>query len=482
MPVYDPAQHRQDCARALAPFCQHPQLPFSDVLPGADVEHAFAEDGVRFGTSRTAVYTPPLTLGGWLSQGVHKEKGCLAAALRVGVLLLVLCRPPGDSNSGTYCRARAKVPYALLRRLACQVGRRLERQVPDAWLWQGRHVQLVDGFVVSMPDTPDNQSRYPQPPSQEPGLGYPLLRLVLVVSLLTACVQDLAYGPYAGKETGETALFRSLLAEMVAGDVVVLDRYYGSYFMVVQAQGRGLDLAVRLHQRRGCDFRRGRRLGRGDHLVVWRRPERPEWMSAEEYATIPKTLTVREVQVRVAEPGFRVESLVVVTTLLDSITYDQGSISDLYRERWQVELDIRSLKVGLQMDHLRCQSPFMVDKEVWANVLSYNLIRKVAAQAALLHNYHPRQISFTATKQAVEGSWHALSVAGREAELALGRYLLQEVSKQRVGDRPDRCEPRAVKRRPKKQKLLTKPRAEAKAELLRNHPGRGSAAPAPQRC
>jgi hypothetical protein len=482
MPVYDPAQHRQDCARALAPFCQHPEFPFPEVLTGADVEHAFRADGVRFGTSRTAVYTPPLTLWGWLSQGVHKEKACLAAALRVGVLLLVLCRPPGDSNSGTYCRARAKVPHVLLRRLACQVGRRLERQVPDAWLWQGRHVHLVDGFVVSMPDTPDNQSRYPQPPSQEPGLGFPLLRLVVVVSLLTACVQDLAYGPYAGKEAGETALFRSLVAEMAAGDVVVLDRYYGSYFMVAQARERGLDLVVRLHQRRGCDFRRGRRLGRGDHVVVWRRPQRPGWMSAEEYAAVPKTLTVREVRVQVAEPGFRVESLVVVTTLLEDTAYDKEAIGDLYRERWQVELDIRSLKGGLQMDPLRCLTPFMVDREIWANVLSYNLIRKVAAQAALAHNDHPRQISFTATKQAVEGSWQALSVAGPEAELALGRYLLKEVSKQRVGDRPNRCEPRALKRRPKKQKLLTKPRAKAKAELMRKHPGRRSAGPAPRRC
>ncbi len=472
MPSYDPVQHRHDCARALAPFCQHPDLPFADILCGADVEHAFADGGVRFGTSRTAVYTPPLTLWGWLSQGVHKEKACLAAALRVGVLLFVLCRRPADTNSGTYCRARAKVPHAVLRRLACAVGRRLERQVPDAWLWHGRHAHLVDGFVVSLPDTPDNQGRYPQPPSQEPGLGFPLLRLVLVVSLITACVQGLAYGPYEGKESGETALFRTLLADMVAGDVVVLDRYYGSYFMVVQAQQRGLDMVVRLHQRRRCDFRRGRRLGRDDHVVVWRRPARPGWMAEDEYATIPETLTVREVRVRVAEPGFRVETLVVVTTLLDSKVYDQEGIGDLYRQRWQVELDIRSLKVGLQMDPLRCLTPFMVEKEVWANVLAYNLVRKVAAQAALLHDYHPRQISFTATKQAVEGSWHALTVAAADAERALGRYVLGEVAKQRVGDRPDRCEPRAVKRRPKKQKLLTTPRADAKAALLKDRRGR----------
>jgi DDE family transposase len=472
MPSYSPAQHRHDCDRALAPFLTHPDLPFPDVLTGADVQQAFADDGVRFGTSRTAVYTPPLTLWAFLSQAVHKEKACLAAALRLGVLLVALSRPPGDGDSGTYCRARAKLPYALLRGLAVQVGRRLERQLPAAWLWHGRHVQLADGFTVQLPDTPENQRRYPQLAAQKPGLGFPLMRLVLVVSLATACVQDLAYGPYEGKETGEPALFRALLAEMVAGDVVVFDRYYCSYFMVALALRRGLDLVVRLHQRRACDFRRGRRLGPGDHVVLWRRPDRPEWMTAEEYATMPETLAVREVFVQVHEPGFRTGSLVVVTTLTDAAAYAKEAIGDIYRRRWQVELDIRALKVGLQMDYLRCKTPFMVEKEVWANVLGYNLVRKVAAQAAALHGRHPREISFTATKQAVEASWSALSTAATAVQLELGQHLLGELAKQRVGDRPDRCEPRAVKRRPKPQKLLTKPRAEAQAELLQGRRGR----------
>jgi hypothetical protein len=486
MPSYSPVQHRQDCDRVLAPFVAHPELPFADVLTGADVQQAFADHDVHFGTSRTAVYTPPLTLWGFLSQGVHKEKACLAAALRSSVLLLALSRPAGDSNSGTYCRARAKVPHVLLRQLAIQVGRRLERQVPEVWQWRGRHIHLVDGFTVQAPDTPENQQHYPQPPGQKPGLGFPMLRLVVVLSLVTACVQDLAYGPYEGKETGEPALFRQLLVEMVAGDVVVFDRYYCSSFMVALALAQGLDLVVRLHQRRSCDFRRGRRLGPDDHLVVWHRPQRPTWMTAEEYQTIPETLTVREVRVRVAEPGFRVETLVVVTTLTDADDYDTEAISDLYRERWQVELDIRSLKVSLQMEYLRCRTPFMIAKELWAHVLSYNLVRKVAAQAARLHKQRPRAISFTATKQAVEAAWQALSTATADQQLELGQHLLKELSKQRVGARPNRCEPRAVKRRPKAQALLTKPRAEARAELL--HPRRGhkdegqTPATAPRRC
>jgi putative transposase len=471
MPLYSAEQEWQDCDRVLAPFVSHPDLPFADVLTGPELQQAFTDDHVSFGKSRTAVYTPPLTLWAWLSQAVCKEKACVAAALRVGVLLVVLGRTPGDTNSGTYCRARAKIPQPCLRRVAVRVGRTLERQLPRSWLWCGRHVHLVDGFTITAADTAANQRRYPQPRSQKPGLGFPMLRLVLLVSLITATVQDLAYGPYEGKETGETALLRSVMDELVCGDVLVMDRYFCSYFLLAQALARGQDVVARLHQCRDYDFQRGHRLGPGDHVVVWQRPQRPTWMTEQEYATIPETLTVREVLVQVREPGFRVESLVVVTTLLEPEYYGKEEIGDLYRQRWQVELDIRSLKVGLQLEHLRNLSPEMIHRELWANVLGYNLLRKVGAQAALLHQRHPRTISFTATKQAVEGSWQVLSNASAEEQWELGSYLLKELSKHRVADRPNRCEPRAVKKRPKKQKLLTKPRAQAKAELLGNRSG-----------
>jgi len=470
MPSYCAEEIRQDCDRVLAPFLCHPDLPFADVLTGEEVDRAFADENAHFGGRRNAVYTAPLTLWGFLSQGVHKDKTCLAAALRIAVLLVVLSRTPGDTDSGSYCRARAKLPQVLLRRLAVQVGRRLERQVPDSWLWQGRHAMLVDGFTVLLPDTPENQQQWPQHPRQKPGLGFPILRVVIIISLITACAQDLAYGPYAGKETGETALFRTLLRTLVAGDVLVFDRYFASYFMVALALRCGVDVVSRLNKRRNCDFRRGKRLGPNDHVVEWPRPVRPEWMTPEEYDGFPKTLAIRELRVYVSQPGFRVESLVVVTTLLDNNTYDYEDIADLYGERWQVELDIRSLKMSLQMEYLRCMTPFMIEKEIWANVLSYNLLRKVAAQAARLHGLHPRQISFEATRKAVESSWNTLSEASREKQWLLGRFLLKELSKKRVGNRPGRTEPRAVKRRPKQQRLLTKPRREAQADLLH---GRG---------
>ena len=158
-------------------------------------------------------------------------------------------------DTAAYCRARAQLPAALLRRLTLQVGQQLEGAVPRRWLWQGRHVSLADGTTCSMPDTEQNQQAYPQPPAQKPGLGFPLIRMVVLLSLATAAVQGFAYGPYEGKETGETALFRTLLAQIPQGSIILADRYYCSYFLIALLQQSGVDVVFRIHQRRKYDLR-----------------------------------------------------------------------------------------------------------------------------------------------------------------------------------------------------------------------------------
>lgn len=459
------------CDPALAPFFQAEGLPFADVLTADDIDQAFADEQVCFGRAAHALWTPALTLWTFLSQVLDGVKSCRAAVARACVAL-ALSRPPHGLDTGNYCRARAQLPTSVLRRLTLQVGRRLEEQALPAWRWHRRHVCLVDGFTASMPDTPANQAQYPQPPGQKEGLGFPLLRAVVLLSLATAAVRGAALGPYAGKESGETALLRQLLAELVPGTVVVADRFYCSYFLVALLKGRGVEVVVRLHQRRRVDFRRGRRLGPEDHVVEWRRPPRPEWMDEATYAAMPATLTVRELRRHIDVPGFRVKELTVVTTFLDHEEFSTEEIVELYHERWQVELDIRAIKATLQMDVLRCLSPEMVEKEIWAHLLGYNLIRKVAAQAAQAAGVCPRQISFAASRQVVLGGWQRLTEASPAEQEQIARELLRGLGQERVQDRPGRCEPRAVKRRPKKQKLLSKPRQVARAELLRGQGAR----------
>jgi putative transposase len=291
---------------------------------------------------------------------------------------------------------------------------------------------------------------------------------VVLFSLASAMVQGMAIGPYAGKETGETALLRELLDRLKPGNVVLADRYYCSYFMVALLKEKGIDIVMRQHQLRDTDFRRGQRLGTGDHVVTWIRPARPDWMDQETYQRMPKTLVVREVHVQVHQPGFRVKSLVVVTTLTDAEHYTKDDIAELYHQRWLVELDIRALKITLSIDVLRCQSPEMVRREIWVALLAYNLIRRSMLQAALASNSNrsPRQLSFTAAMQKVAASWNTLTACADTVLVVLIEVHLKHMATHEIGHRPDRVEPRAVKRRPKPHKLLTTPRKQAQAELL----------------
>jgi hypothetical protein len=452
-----------------ASFLQSEGLPFAEVLSEAQIQQAFADEGVDFAQEEDEIYTPPLTLWGFLSQVLHKgeQRSCMAAVSRILVLLVVLGREPCAKNTGAYCRARAKLPEKVIERLAVDVARGCEAQVPRGWLWHQRHVKMVDGTTCSMPDTEENRAVYPQPSSQKEGLGFPLLRLVVALSLATAMLCSAAMGPYSGKETGEMALLREVLDQFAPGDILLADRYFCSFFMIALLLNGKCDFVTRLHQRRKTDFSRAERLGKGDHLVVWKRPEKPDWMDDTTYEQMPLTLTLRQVEVQVHQPGFRTESLVVVTTLLNAKKYRREEIADLYRRRWQVELDIEAIKITLGMDVLRCQKPEMVRKEIWTCLLAYNLIRKTMLQAAHRNELSPRQLSFATAVQTVAASWMTLPIASGTSTFALVIAQLDSLAEQQIGDRPNRVEPRAVKRRPKPHRLLTKSRKEARAELLR---------------
>ena len=452
----------------LSSFMQHPGLPFAQVLPEETLRQAFEEEGCDFAQGDQDVYTPAVTLWAFLSQMLFKGelRSCLAAVGRVIVLCVTLGRVACSDNTGAYCRARAKLPLAVMRRLSSIVANGCEQKLPSHCLWNGRHVHLVDGTTVSMPDTVENQAAYPQAKTQEEGLGFPIARMVVLLSLATGMLKDMAMGPYAGKETGETALLRELLDRLQPGDIVLADRYYCSYFMIALLMELGIDFVVRLHQRRDADFRRGQRLGQGDHLITWKRPVKPDWMDQETYERMPASIQVRELEAHVEQPGFRVEELVVVTTLMDAQEYTKDDVAELYHQRWLVELDIRTLKITLGMDVLRCQTPEMVRKEIWACLLAYNLIRQAMLEAALAKGRSPRQLSFTAALQKIAASWATLAVCDPATLLKVVEVHLKHIASHRVGNRPNRVEPRAVKRRPKPHKLLTKPRAEARAEML----------------
>jgi putative transposase len=456
---------KADFHQIAASFLDQSGLPFADILNATDIEQTFAARDALFATD--AIYSTPLVLWAFLAQVLRDGKGaaCAAAVADIATYTQQADRPTPSGDTGDYCRARAKLDRAALRDLVRHAAGRLDAQARDEWLWHGRCAKLVDGFTFTMPDTPANQQAFPQQASQGPGVGLPIARACAVLSLATAAIHDVAIGPYAGKKTGETALLRTMLDGFAAGDVVVFDRCYCSFMMLALLKSRGVDVCTRLHQCRPDDFRQGRSLGAFDRLVTWARPARPAWMSPQQYEQIPETMTLRMIQFDVTVPGRRTETITIVTTLTDPAAYPKEDIAELYGYRWNAELDIRDIKQTLGLDHARCKSPEMVERELWVTLLAYNLIRKVIATAAAVHEKQPRQIGFTLACQTILSSWMLLATGTCRDAQALTVSALSRIAANKVANRPGRIEPRVLKRRRHRYPLMTQPREELRKAL-----------------
>ena len=446
-------------------FLQSDGLPFSEVLNAEGIQRVFREENALF--AQDDIFSTEIVLWAFLAQTLRDGKGaaCAAAVADIAAYLLQTSQRPPSGDTGDYCRARAKLSLPALRRLVVESARPLERDADASWLWKGLHAKLVDGFTFTMPDTPENQEAFPQPHSQSPGVGFPIARACTVISLATACVLDMAIGPYQGKQTGETALLRGMLDTFDAGDVVVFDRYYCSFMMLAMLSLRGVQSCARLHQGRPIDFRRGHRLGPDDRLITWTRPPRPAWMSVEDYERMPNTLTLRELRFNVTVPGQRTETITVVTTLTDPEEYTREDMAELYGLRWNVELDICAIKQTLGLDHLRCKTPEMVRLELWVTLLAYNLIRKVIATSAAIHGKQPRRLGFTLACQSVLASWMLLGTGSCSNPRKMHTTLLAHIAANEVANRPGRIEPRVLKRRRHRYPLMKRPRGQLQAEL-----------------
>jgi len=441
-------------------------LPFASVLDAESIQRIFREEEALFG--QEDMFSTQIVLWAFLAQTLRDGKGvaCSAAVADIAAYMLQTGQRPPSGDTGDYCRARAKLKLTALQRLVRESAGQLEHEIDGSWLWKGLHAKLVDGFTFTMPDTPENQEAFPQIGAQRPGVGLPIARACAVLSLATACVCDLAIGPYEGKKTGENALLRGLLDTFEENDVVVFDRHYCSFMMLALLLQRGLHVCARLHQRRHSDFRRGRRLGPGDHLITWTRPEKPpQWMSKEQYDQIPETLTLREVKFTVTVPGRRTQTITIITTLTDPKAYSREDLAELYGFRWNAELDIRQIKQTLHLDHVRCKTPQMVRRELWVTLLAYNLIRKVIATSAAVHKKRPRQLGFTLACQSLLASWMLFSTGSCNDSHAMYCMILAHMAANEVANRPGRIEPRVLKRRRHRYPLMQRSRAQLRAEL-----------------
>jgi Transposase DDE domain len=427
-------------------------LPFQKVLSKETIAKS-----MRDLEYRERFFTPDIILWAFLSQVLDDDHSQQAAVARVIAFFTMQGLDSPSANTSAYSQARSNLPGEIISNLVQGSAEEMETTIPSNLLWKGMyHPKLMDGSTVSMPDTQGNQDAYPQPDSQKPGVGFPIARIVTVISYVTGMALDLAIGPYSGKKTGEHALLRQLMHVFKPGDIAMGDCYYASYFLMAMLIKLNVNAVFPMHSARNHDFRRGERLGKKDHIVRWAKPSKPEWMDQETYNQVQNEITVREVEIQSDQSGLRTKKRVLVTTFLDPAFVSKQDLALLYDYRWCIELDLRSLKQTMHMDILRGKTPEMVRKEIWVHLLAYNLIRKVMAQSAIIHNKNLRNLSFKLALQMIE-AFRDAGIFCEEDNDVYGR-LLKAIAYKKVGNRPGRQEPRRIKRRPKAFARLQKAR------------------------
>jgi hypothetical protein len=404
--------------------------------------------------SRDRVYSVRRTFFGFLYQVLNPKCSCRKIVRQIQGLFDLHDQGPVKKGTSAYCQARKRLPLDTLQRLRVAVAAAGDRA---AQLWYGLRPKVIDGTTVSLPDTQKNQRAYPQSRSQKPGCGFPLMRLVGVFSLATGVLLDYAKG---NKHQHELRLLWKLLDPFKPGDLAVADRGFCSYVLLALLGQRGVASLFRLHPQRPADSRKGKRLGKNDRLFTWLKPlQKPRWLPQSWWEKIPAELTVRVLRFKRCCRGYRPESVTLVTTLLDPQKYPAQDLAQLYARRWKIELWFRDLKTSMGMEVLRCKSPQLVHKELEMFLIAYNAIRCLIAEAGAINDVPLERMSF---KGAVD-SMHEFCVAIAQArskrkQNQLIARLLEVIALDQVPDRPDRIEPRAVKRRPKPYQLLNRPR------------------------
>ncbi|MDJ0806681.1 MAG: IS4 family transposase [Gammaproteobacteria bacterium] len=407
---------------------------------------------------RERLFPPTETLAMFVSQAMSADRSCQHIVNQAAIQRLVNGLPSCSTHTGGYCRARKRLPLEMVQGLSRYLGQQIDQRVSDAWRWQGRKVRLVDGSTLTLPDTAENQAVYPQQGAQKPGLGFPICRVVGITCLASGALLNAAVGRFSGKGGDEQTLLRSIQDTLDAGDILLGDAFFPTYFLILSMQAKGVDILMEQlgARKRTTDFRRGQKLGQRDHLIVIEKPKRkPDWMDESTYQAAPSSFTVRE---------FKAGGKVMVTTLLCPQAARKEELKNLYKQRWAVELDIRHIKETMGMNILSCKTPEMALKEIWVYLLAYNLIRLLMVQSAFTVDIMPREISFKHCLQL----WLLWSQKTDTLDDNQWIGLLVLIAQQRVGNRPGRIEPRALKRRLKPYPLLTEPRLQAR-EKVRKH-------------
>ena len=407
---------------------------------------------------RERILDPAATVHVFLLQILHGNTACTALARLAGI----------PFSAAAYCYARKRLPLALFEELLQRVCDALYPEIQESARWRGHRTWMLDGSSFSMPDTPDLQAHFGQPSGQAKGCGFPVAHMLALFHAGTGLLLRVLASPLRTHDLRYTATMHPELDE---GDILLADRGFASFAHLALLFLRKMHAVFRCHQQQIVNFRVGRkhtsqrrpkkglprsryvkRLGRQDQLVEYTKPkQQPKWMDDTTFATLPETLLVRELRFLTPQRGHRTRVITLVTTLLDPIAYPAAELAKLYLSRWQIEVNFRHLKTTMGMEVLHCQSVEGVLKEMYMFALAYNPVRLVMLEASRRQRVPLERISFIDALR-----W--LRDAGPDTRLT---PLVVNP------ERPDRLEPRVLKRRMKAYDLMKKPRGVLRKALRR---------------
>lgn len=407
--------------------------------------------------SRDRIFSLRLTFECFVWQMLKPQTACREVVRQVQTLCTLAGWGPISAGDSAYVQARLRLPKECLEQAVTATARAADQRVGKGGQLQGRPVKVVDGSSTQLADTAANQQRYPQPSTQKRGCGFPVLKFVALLSLTSGAVLHVLTG---NLHDHDLRLLRALWDQLKRGDILLGDRAYGEFTTLAGLVPGGVDVVARLHQRRKVDFRKAKLLGKNDGLFVWAKPGQPsDILSPDEWALLPAEITVRIIRFHTAIRGFRGRRLTLVTTLLDAELYPAAELMARYARRWRLELCLRDLKTTMGMETLRSKSPEMAEKELLAYLVAHNLIRCVMAVAVAEYAVDLERVSFKGSLDAMRVYSEAIAKArNKKRRRQLWDQLLLDLARDLVRKRPNRTEPRAVKRRPKPFPLLNKPR------------------------
>jgi len=411
--------------------------------------------------SRRRLFSKENIFWGFFSQILDSESGCAEVVRKFQAFAASRSLSLPSTSSSAYCQARQKIEQSELEGILAHTTSQLTQQHSVKNNLDSRRVIVVDGTGVSMPDTKSNQQQWPQQRHQKPGCGFPQARICACFDLRSGGVLSYQVG---NRKQQELPLLRQQWDTFKAGDIFLGDKGFCSFYDVYKFSVRDVDSVITLARRKPVSSANADKiLGEDDLLIHWPKPSwnKKSSYSKEEWLALPEQISLRQIKVNINEPGFRVKTFYIITTLIDSANYSAKQITELYYQRWDVELFFRDIKTTMGMDILRCKSPDMVQKELLMHFIVYNCIRLLMLKASKQKGVSPRNISFKASVQALR-QWEPLlkpdmKLSERNRLIDL---LYDCISASEIRQRPGRREPRCIKRRPKNFQLLNKPRHE----------------------